>query len=228
MVVRNMQINALSKKTTELFGCARCLIIFVLLIGGVPALQAGVTAPIVMVFGDSLVAGHGLTHDKAFPNILRQGLAAEGFNVEMINAGVSGDTTAAGWARLEWSLVRAPDAVIVILGGNDLLRGLDPNESYTNLSAIITTLKNRGIKVLLAGMQAPRNLGAEYADEFNSIYPRLANEHDVLLYPFFLDGVALMVDLNQADGMHPNLDGVTLISKKIMPAVKELLAQLSP
>jgi acyl-CoA thioesterase-1 len=176
--------------------------------------------------GDSLVAGHGLPQGQAFPDILANKLATEGVDVTMINAGVSGDTTAGGLARLDWSLAENPDGAIIVLGGNDLLRGLDPQASYENLNAIINRLKDRNVKILLAGMQAPRNLGADYAAEFDGIYPALAAKHDILLYPFFLDGVALMVELNQPDGMHPNKAGVDVIAQKIMPLVKQLLNQL--
>ena len=186
---------------------------------------AGAT-PLIMVLGDSLVAGHGLPQGQAFPDILKNKLATDGIDVTMINAGVSGDTTAGGLARLDWFLAENPDAAIVVLGGNDLLRGLDPQASYENLNAIINRLKDRDVKILLAGMQAPRNLGADYAAEFDGIYPALVAEHDILFYPFFLDGVALMVDLNQSDGMHPNQAGVDVIVGKIMPQVKQLIEQL--
>ena len=180
-----------------------------------------------LVLGDSLVAGYGLPPGQGFPEQLERDLRAAGREVSVQNAGVSGDTTAGGRARLDWSLAANPDAAIIVLGGNDLLRGLDPQASYDNLQAIITRLQDRDVKVLLAGMQAPRNLGADYADEFDRIYPRLATQHDILLYPFFLDGVALMVDLNQADGMHPNEAGVDVIAGKILPLAKQLLAQLA-
>lgn len=235
MVVRDMQINLFGKK---ILGCWRRAmgVLVVCALGGVmpaitapalPAYAATSGLPVLMVFGDSLVAGHGLPHGQAFPDILGEKLAADDILVQMVNAGVSGDTTAAGLARLDWSLAEVPDAAIIVLGGNDLLRGLDPQASDANLDAIISKLQARGVKVLLAGMQAPRNLGADYAVAFDAIYPRLAARHDVLLYPFFLDGVALEVDLNQADGMHPNRDGVEIIAQQILPKVKQLLARLA-
>mgnify|MGYP001428097449 CR=1 FL=1 len=181
--------------------------------------------PVLMVLGDSLVAGHGLPQGKTFPDILGKTLKNNGIEVKMINAGVSGDTTAGGRARLDWSLADDPDAVIIVLGGNDLLRGLDPSASYANLDKIIKRLKARNIAVLLAGMQAPRNFGADYADEFDAIYQRLVNRHDVLFYPFFLDGVALQPMMNLADGMHPNQAGVNHIAVKMLPIVKALLAK---
>ena len=181
--------------------------------------------PVLMVLGDSLVAGHGLPQGGAFPEILGQMLRNDGFDVSVINAGVSGDTTAGGLARLDWSLADNPDAAIIVLGGNDLLRGLDPSASFENLDKIIKRLKARNIAVLLAGMQAPRNFGADYADEFDAVYPRLVSRHDVLFYPFFLDGVALQPKMNLADGMHPNQAGVRHIATKILPQVKRLLSK---
>ena len=183
--------------------------------------------PVLMILGDSLVAGHGLPQGEAFPDILGQLLQNDGFDVNIINAGVSGDTTAGGLARLDWSLADNPDAAIIVLGGNDLLRGLDPSASFANLDKIIERLKARNIAVLLAGMQAPRNLGADYADEFDAIYQRLANRHDVLFYPFFLDGVALQPMMNLADGMHPNQAGISHIALKILPQVKRLLSKVA-
>ena len=225
MVVTHMQVNVYDKKNwhTTQRNWRHFLAGLVLIL--LPLAPAGAT-PVVMVLGDSLVAGHGLPQGQAFPDILEDKLATDGIDVTMINAGVSGDTTAGGLARLDWSLAENPDAAIVVLGGNDLLRGLDPQASYENLNAIIYRLKERNVKVLLAGMQAPRNLGADYAAEFNPIYPALAVKHDILLYPFFLDGVALVVDLNQPDGMHPNQAGVDVIAMKIIPLVKQLLDQL--
>lgn len=181
--------------------------------------------PVLMVLGDSLVAGHGLPQGEAFPDILGQMLQNDGVDVRIINAGVSGDTTAGGLARLDWSLADNPDAAIIVLGGNDLLRGLNPSASFANLDKIIKRLKARNISVLLAGMQAPRNFGSDYADEFDSIYQRLVNHHDVLFYPFFLDGVALQPMMNLADGMHPNQAGIRHIAIKILPQVKKLLSQ---
>ena len=179
--------------------------------------------PVLLVFGDSLVAGHGLPQGRSFPDILGQMLKQAGVDVQIINAGVSGDTTAGGLARLDWSLADNPNAVIIVLGGNDLLRGLDPAASYSNLDKIIDQFKTSNVDVLLAGMQAPRNLGADYANEFDAIYQKLAYRHKVLFYPFFLDGVALQPALNQPDGMHPNKDGVKYIATRILPHVRSLL-----
>ena len=220
-----MQVNVSNKKTLQRMQLLWLFTSLGLAIILMSAARAVAAPPVVMVLGDSLVAGHGLPQGRAFPDILRQKLMVDGIDVIMVNAGVSGDTTAGGRARLDWSLAANPDAAIIVLGGNDLLRGLDPQASHDNLQAIITRLQDRDIKVLLAGMQAPRNLGADYADEFDRIYPRLATQHDILLYPFFLDGVALRAELNQHDGMHPNEAGVDVIVRGILPVVKQLLAK---
>jgi acyl-CoA thioesterase I len=196
---------------------------------GVTVAAAAEPAVRLLVFGDSLTAGYGLPQDQSFPAQLEEALRAANLDVVVINAGVSGDTAAGGLARLDWTLggmpAGAPDAAIVQLGANDALRGLDPRTTLANLSAILAHLDERGIPVLLAGMLAPPNLGSEYAEAFAAIYPRLAQEHDVLLYPFFLEGVAGNSQLNQADGIHPNVQGVTVIVNNILPSVKELLQQ---
>ena len=145
----------------------------------------------------------------------------------LLFTGVSGDTTAGGLARLDWSLADNPHAVIIVLGGNDMLRGLPPEGTEANLSAIISRLRKRGIEVLLAGMMAPRNLGADYVETFDAIYPSLATAHDIEFYPFFLDGVALEPALNLDDGLHPNRRGIAEISRRILPTVERLLARLS-
>ena len=181
-----------------------------------------------LVLGDSLAAGYGLAASEAFPAQLERALKAKGHNVNVINAGVSGDTTAGGRARLEWSLADKPQAVIVELGANDGLRGLEPKSTADNLDAILAALKARGLPTLLAGMYAPPNLGAAYGKEFNAIYPRLAERHGALLYPFFLDGVAAEAALNQGDGIHPNAKGVAVIVDRILPSVEKLLAAAKP
>jgi acyl-CoA thioesterase-1 len=177
-----------------------------------------------MVLGDSLVAGHGLPQGESFPDILQAELASAGYDVEVLNAGVSGDTTAGGLARLDWSLAENPDALIIVLGGNDLLRGLEPAATKANLAAIIDHAMRRKITVMLAGMQAPRNFGEDYAGEFDAIYTQLGARDGVIFYPFFLDGVALVPEFNQPDGMHPNRAGVDEIARRIWPSVEALLA----
>lgn len=184
-------------------------------------------APVrIVVLGDSLTAGYMLAARDAFPEQLERQLKAAGVKVEVANAGVSGDTTAGGLARLDWSIPSGTDAVILELGANDALRGLEPGKARINLDAIIKRLKARGVDVLLAGMLAPANLGEDYARSFNAIFPALAREHGVLLYPFFLQGVAMRAKLNLGDGIHPNAEGVTLIVEGIRPKVEELIARV--
>ena len=162
-----------------------------------------------------------------FRRKLEAALKARGHKVRVINAGVSGDTASAGRDRLDWILTDDVDAVIVELGANDALRGIPPAETRMELSAILETLKQRNLPVLLAGMLAPRNLGPEYAAAYDPIFPDLAKAYDAIYYPFFLDGVATRPDLNQADGLHPNPAGVTEIVTRIIPSVEQLLARVA-
>jgi acyl-CoA thioesterase I len=179
----------------------------------------------IVVFGDSLSAGLGLPAAEAFPAKLASALKAKGLAVDIVDAGVSGDTTSAGLGRLDWSVPEGTDAVIVELGANDALRGIDPKITRAALDQILRRLQERGIAVLLAGMQAPRNLGASYARGFDTIYPELAAAHGVLFYPFFLDGVVADATLNQRDGIHPNAQGVDAIVVRILPKVEELVTR---
>lgn len=176
-----------------------------------------------LLFGDSLTAGYGLSASDAFPEKLRAGLRAKGLAVGVINSGVSGDTTAAGRSRMAWALGDKPQAVVIELGANDGLRGIDPAHTRANLDTIIARFKSAGVRVLIAGMRAPPNLGREYGAEFNSIFPDLARKHRVALYPFFLEGVVARQDLNQRDGIHPNAAGVQIIVRNILPHVVKLL-----
>jgi acyl-CoA thioesterase-1 len=180
----------------------------------------------ILALGDSLTAGYGLPRQEGFAAQLQAALRAKGIAATVIDAGVSGDTTAGGRARLDWALADRPDAAIVALGGNDLLRAIPPEATYANLDAILRRLAERNIPVLLAGMLAPRNLGQDYVTAFEGAYQRLAREHDVVFYPFFLDGVATVPELNQPDGIHPNARGVAVMVERILPAVERLLARV--
>lgn len=180
----------------------------------------------IVVLGDSLVSGFKLKASDAFPAQLERALKARAHAVEVINAGVSGDTTASGLERLAWAVPKGADAVIVELGANDALRGLDPARAKANLDSIIIALKAGGAEVLLAGMLAPRNLGKDYRQAFDAMYAELAGKHGTLLYPFFLEGVALDAELNLSDGMHPNARGVAEITGRILPVVEKLIARV--
>jgi len=186
------------------------------------------TKPLKMVvLGDSLSAGLGVPASAAFPARLQKSLETKGIKVDMINAGVSGDTSSGGRDRLDWSVPEGTEAVILELGANDALRGTDPAVTRAALSDILTRLKARRIAVLLCGMLAPPNYGSEYAARFNAIYPELSKSFGVPLYPFFLEGVAADAKLNQADGLHPTAEGVDAIVKNILPMVEALLGALS-
>ncbi|HUL88884.1 MAG TPA: arylesterase [Pseudolabrys sp.] len=198
------------------------VICVLLAVGSVSAAERPVK---IVVLGDSLSAGFGLPLDAAFPARLAAALKAKGIAATIANAGVSGDTASGGLNRLDWSVPEGTDAVILELGANDALRGLDPDLTKTALNTILGKLKDRHIVVLLAGMQAPRNMGPDYARDFDAIYPTLASTHPVVFYPFFLDGVAADPKLNQGDGLHPNAAGVEAIVARILPRVEELIAR---
>jgi len=178
-----------------------------------------------LALGDSLSAGYGLDPSAAFPVKLEAALRAKGHDVVVINAGVSGDTASQGAARLDWSLGEDVDGVIVELGANDALRGLDPGQAEAALKMIIDKLAEKNLPVLLAGMRAPPNLGPDYVKSFEGMYQRLGAAPHVTVYPFFLDGVAADPKLNQADGLHPTAAGVDVIVSRILPAVEELLVR---
>lgn len=179
-----------------------------------------------VVFGDSLSAGYGLEKQYAFPTRLGDALTAKGYDINVVNAGVSGDTTAGGRARLAWTLSDDVDAVILELGANDALRGLGTEQAYQNLAAMLQTLADKNISVLLAGMHAPPNMGEDYGKAFDEIYQRLNREFDVVFYPFFLDGVAANPALNIDDGIHPNPAGVDVIVERILPDLETLLKKV--
>jgi acyl-CoA thioesterase-1 len=191
-----------------------------------PATLAAEKPVKVVVLGDSLSAGFQLTADESFPAQLERLLKAKGLAVEVVNAGVSGDTSAGGLSRLDWSVPQGTDAVIVELGANDMLRGIEPKLTRASLEQIIGRLRARGIEVLLCGMLASPNLGRDYATRFNAIYSDLAAVSDVTFYPFFLDGIVGDRKLNQSDGLHPTAAGVAVIVTRILPRVEDLLARV--
>jgi acyl-CoA thioesterase-1 len=199
--------------------------------GGTASAQTPAIAPAkpikMVVLGDSLSAGLGLPASAAFPARLQKALKSKGIDVDMINAGVSGDTTSGGRDRLDWSVPEGTEAVIVELGANDALRGVDPKVTRSALTEILTRLKARGVAVLLCGMYAPPNYGSDYSARFNAIYPELAKSFGVPLYPFFLEGVATEAKLNQADGLHPTAEGIDMIVRNILPTVQAFLGAIS-
>jgi acyl-CoA thioesterase-1 len=196
--------------------------VFALFLAAAPA---GAAAVNILALGDSLTAGFGVAPAEAFPVKLEAALKARGHDVRVINGGVSGDTSTAGRDRLGWVVTEDVNAVIVELGANDALRGIDPAGTDAALSAILGELSSRKLPVLLAGMRAPRNLGQDYVERFDSIYPRLAETYGALFYPFFLEGVAAQPSLNQPDGIHPTAKGVDVIVAGILPKVEELIAR---
>jgi acyl-CoA thioesterase-1 len=208
---------------TIIFACAAALAV----------LAAPASAPLaqgqplrLVVLGDSLTAGYGLPQEAAFPAVLERALKAKGYRVEITNAGVSGDTSSGGLDRLDWSVPDGTDGVIVELGANDMLRGLDPAVPRRAIGAIVERLKARNIPVMLAGMYASRNLGPDYVQKFDSLYQDIAKRHDLVLYPFFLDGVAGERSLNLPDGLHPTAKGVEIIVGRILPTVESFIGRL--
>jgi acyl-CoA thioesterase-1 len=206
-----------------IFNAATWLLLALLLAATGAPLGAAGKIPRILALGDSLTAGHGLPAEEALPVRLQARLAADGIAAELINAGVSGDTTAGGLARLDWVLATKPDIVMVELGANDCLRGLDPKTAYENLDQILTRIKAAGAKVLLVGMLSPPNWGDDYKRQFDAIYPALAEKHRVPLDPFILAGVAMDPNLNQPDMLHPNARGVEVLAARIAPYLERLI-----
>jgi acyl-CoA thioesterase-1 len=197
-----------------------------LLFGAVNPPFATAETPVhVMVLGDSLTAGYGLAVKDGFVSQLKAALALQGINVELADAGVSGDTASDGLARLDWSVPEGTDAVIVELGANDMLRGIDPRVTRDALDAILARLAQRHITIMLCGMKAAPNLGVDFGHAFERIYPELAAKYGAVYYPFFLDGAAAERRLTQQDGLHPNAAGVAVIVRRILPTVQELIAR---
>jgi acyl-CoA thioesterase I len=191
------------------------------------ATPAGAHVPVIVNIGDSLTSGYGLPPEQAFPARLEAWLRRKGIEARVVNAGVSGDTTASGLALLNWELADKPDLVILALGGNDALRGIDPGAVRSNLDKMIQKIEAGGVKVLLLGMVAPPNWGEEYKSAFDRIFPELAQAHHVPLYSFFLEGVAMKPELNQPDGIHPNEAGVAVLVDRIGPVVARLVGGAS-
>lgn len=190
-------------------------------------MQAAAAEEIKLVgFGDSLMAAYNLQASEGFPARLEAALRERGHTVSITDAGVSGDTTSGGLARLDWSIPDGTDGVILELGANDALRGLPPEKTRENLEAMISRLKERGIAVLLAGMLAPPNMGGDYETTFNAIYPDLAARYEVTLYPFFLDGVTANPDMLLSDGMHPNPNGINKMVETILPVTEQFLSEI--
>ena len=206
-------------------GRTASVVLALILAAAAPALAA---PPRLLVLGDSLTAGYGLPHDDGFQSRLQAALKAHGQDVAIVDGAVSGDTSAGGRARLDWTLADGADAAIVELGGNDGLRGLDPKEMEANLAAILDSLAARHIPVLLTGMYAPPNLGPDYQRAFRAVFDRLGKRPGVLYDPFLLDGVAMHPDLIQADGLHPNAEGVKREIARLLPLVEQLLAEAHP
>jgi acyl-CoA thioesterase-1 len=205
-------------------------ILLLLLILDLALLAAPVAAetrgtPVILALGDSLTAGYGLAPEKSFPSQLEAALAKKGISVRVVNGGMSGDTSAGGLSRLDWLLAEKPDLVIVELGANDGLRGLDPAVTRGNLDRIATRIRDSGAHILLAGMRAPPNLGSEYGAAFAALYRDLAEKHGAAYYPFFLEGVAADPALNQEDGIHPTAEGIAVIVENILPVVAGALAE---
>lgn len=201
---------------------------FLLGLLGAAAVGSAAAEPVRLVaLGDSLTAGYQLPPDAAFPVVLEKALRAKGFDVRVENAGVSGDTTSAGRDRLDWAVPDGIHGVILELGANDALRGIDPGIARASLDEIVARLKARGIRVLMAGMLAPPNNGPEYGRAFNAIFPDLAQKHGLMLYPFFLEGVAADQALNQPDMLHPNRAGVEVIVRRMLPTVEAFVASLA-
>lgn len=235
MILTSLSIDAVpryGRSNALIQSAAAFFVVAVLFLSGLSDMvhaqtPAPAARPVKLVaFGDSLTAGYNLPGSAAFPVKLEQVLRRKGVAVEIVNAGVSGDTAQAGLERLDWSVPEGTDGVIVELGANDALRGIDPAQTRQSLDAIITRLKQRGIAVMLAGIYAPRNLGADYAKRFDAIHRELAEKHGLVLYPFFLEGIAGDRALNLPDGLHPTAEGVDVIVRSILPTVERFIATL--
>ena len=225
---RSQDTNGLYGLTkTMINGIYAAIVVAVLSLWAISIPAKAADGPVILALGDSLVAGYGLGNADSFPTKLQAALQADGIDARVINAGVSGDTSAGGLSRVDWLLADKPNLLLLELGANDGLRGQEPASTEQNLAGIIEKAQAAGIRVLLTGMMAPPNLGQDYAAEFNAVFPRLAEQYGTDFYPFFLDGVAGELSLNLGDGMHPNPAGVDVIVERILPTVKASLEALA-
>lgn len=223
-----MIFNSIARESSLIFRTSFLVSIALLLFGGGQIAHANsVSAQKIVVLGDSLVAGYGLDPGDGFPEQMAKSLALKHQNLEIINAGVSGDTSSGGLSRIDWSVPDEIDGVILELGANDALRGIAPELTKKNLEKMIIRLQKRNIEVLLVGMRAPPNMGKPYEDEFNAIYSDLAKKYKLILYPFFLEGVVAKPELNQADAMHPTAEGVGVIVERFLPVMEVFLRRIS-
>jgi acyl-CoA thioesterase-1 len=226
-----MAVRGSIKSSCDIPPCAAALLVIAAVASFSPGTQAAAVVsatddrPRIVAFGDSLTAGLGVAAEDAYPSQLQRRLDSDGFRYRVINAGVSGDTTAGGVRRMAWVLKSRPQIVILELGGNDGLRGLSLRETKANLERIIQQCRSASVTVVLAGMKLPPNYGAEYTNGFESMYPALAKKYHLVLIPFFLDGVAGSTSLNQADGIHPTAEGYRIIVDKVLETVRPLLGQ---
>jgi acyl-CoA thioesterase I len=214
------------KEVEKMKRVAALFLMLTLVLAPLHRIAASPGTPVIVALGDSLTAGLGLPQDQAFPAQLEAALKARGTEARVINAGVSGDTASAGLARLDWALPDDASTVIIELGGNDALQGIPPEGTKAALEKIIERIQARGLPILLAGMEAPPNMGKDYAEAFRALYADLAQRYNVIFYPFFLEGAALNDDLMQADGIHPNAKGVAVIVERMLPKVEELVARV--
>ncbi len=225
--MNSLSFDAIYISVSRLYGPLRCtingLLVAMSLVFGTLGMGHAQAETTILALGDSLTAGYGLSKAESFPNKLQAALTEAGHDARVVNGGVSGDTSKGGLSRVDWLFADKPDLMILELGANDGLRGLPPSETKKNLAAIIEKAQAAGVRVLLTGMMAPPNLGREYSEEFNAVFPDLAEEYDTLFYPFFLDGVAADASLNQGDGMHPTGAGVDVIVTRILPIVEQAL-----
>jgi acyl-CoA thioesterase-1 len=224
VAIARVRVDGVTSRERIALGVA-CGWLFVAAVASAHAQKQPGTEPTIVAFGDSLTAGFGVPSEDAYPSTLERRLRKDGYAYRVVNAGVSGDTTAGGLRRVDWILKSQPRLVILELGANDGLRGFSPEQTRDNLARIIERLRDAGATVVLAGMRVPPNYGDEYARAFEAVFPELANRYQLPFIPFFLDGVATDPALNQADGLHPTADGYRVIVERIWPRIRPLLTK---